>query len=47
MLAKTQKSAPVQSRNCLGCADCKGLCHALVDLALLPEVVLQRSERGS
>ena len=42
-----QNSAREQTLNCLGCADCKGLCQALFDLALLPELVLQRSARGS
>lgn len=33
--------------NCLSCPDCKGLCFALFDLALLPEMVLQRSKKGT
>ena len=47
MLHQSQKSARGPILNCLGCADCKGLCQALFDLALLPELVLQRSARGS
>jgi hypothetical protein len=26
--------------DCLGCKDCKGLCRALLDMAVLPETVL-------
>jgi hypothetical protein len=34
-----QKSVEVSGK-CIGCRDCKGLCQALVDLALLPDVIL-------
>ena len=37
------QTAANTNRNCLGCADCKGLCRAIVELASLPEMVLHRS----
>lgn len=27
--------------NCVGCADCKGLCHELIEAMLVPELVLK------
>ncbi|MEP2640347.1 hypothetical protein [Roseobacter sp.] len=36
------KTAPAPSRpNCLGCPDCKGLCHDLLQLAGLPDAILR------
>lgn len=42
--AKTN-TLPIRS-DCLGCADCKGLCRDLLDLALLPETVLRPTAGG-
>jgi hypothetical protein len=33
-------------RVCLGCLGCKGMCDALVDLARVPEIVLNTSKRA-
>lgn len=32
-------------KECLGCADCKGICHDLLELAFLPETVLRTTNR--
>ncbi len=32
--------------DCLGCADCKGFCQDLLDLAFLPETVLRAVNRS-
>lgn len=37
-----QNTDPTQ-RGCIGCADCTGMCHALLDLAFLPETLLKRT----
>lgn len=36
----TQKMEP-GARQCIGCADCKGLCLDLLELAFVPEAVLK------
>ena len=28
-------------QGCVGCTDCKGLCHELIDAMLVPELVLK------
>lgn len=37
------KTPALARQNCLGCSDCKGLCRDIVELAFLPETVLQKS----
>ncbi len=29
---------------CIGCSECRGLCHALIEALVLPEVILGRGE---
>ncbi|MFP4274354.1 MAG: hypothetical protein ACLFRU_04945 [Paracoccaceae bacterium] len=29
---------------CMGCADCRGLCPAIIEAMTLPEIVLRRTE---
>lgn len=43
MQTTTEKTITNTRRNCLGCAECKGLCLDLFDLVFLPETVLHRS----
>jgi hypothetical protein len=30
---------------CIGCAQCRGLCHALIDVLLLPDVIIARPDK--
>ncbi len=32
---------------CLGCSNCVGLCEALIDALVLPDLILSRKGRGS
>ncbi|WP_159975578.1 hypothetical protein [Roseobacter cerasinus] len=41
MTHQTAKSPVLPRANCIGCTDCKGLCRAIVEMALLPETVLR------
>ena len=41
MQAQTKQNMTPARGQCIGCADCTGMCHALMDLAFLPETVLK------
>lgn len=43
MQTQTANSPMKPGPNCLGCADCKGLCRDLYELTFIPELVLHRS----
>lgn len=43
MHVPTLKTLTKQTQDCLGCRDCKGVCRAVIELAILPETVLHRS----
>jgi hypothetical protein len=30
---------------CIGCPHCRGLCHALIDVLLLPDVIVVKQDR--
>ena len=42
-MTKPAAKQPVGTTQCLGCRDCKGLCRAVIDLAVVPETVLHRT----
>ena len=43
MQTQSPKTPAIPSPNCLGCADCKGMCRDVFELAVVPETVLRRS----